>query len=49
MLVGGAESCYDVCEEYGFHKYITVQEMASIFPILVPLSHKAGYPSDESH
>ena len=44
-MVGGAETCGEVCEEYGFTRYITVQEMAGVFPVLVPLSSKAGYPT----
>jgi hypothetical protein len=46
VLVGGSEAVNEVCDSYGMKKYVTVQEMAGIFPQLVPLSHKAHYPND---
>jgi len=49
VLVGGAEGCLEVCQEYGFTRYITVEEVAGIEPVLVPLSYKAGYPNKEKH
>jgi hypothetical protein len=46
VLVGGSEQTNEICDDYGFERYITVQEMAGLFPELVPLTHKAGYPRD---
>jgi ribonucleotide monophosphatase NagD (HAD superfamily) len=44
VLIGGAHTSEEVCEEYGFEKYISVRELAGMQPVLVPLSYKAGYP-----
>ena len=48
MLVGGAHTSEEVCEEYGFLKYLSVRELAGMQPVLVPLSYKAGYPGDKA-
>jgi hypothetical protein len=45
-LVGGSDECHEICEDYGFRHFITVQEMSGLFPVLVPLTHKAGYPAN---
>ena len=44
VLIGGANTSEEVCEEYGFEKYLSVRELAGMQPVLVPLSYKAGYP-----
>lgn len=35
-----------MCDEWQFDRYITVEEMAAIRPEMVPLSYKAGFPSN---
>lgn len=47
ILIGGSEECHHICTDYGFKNFVTVQEMAAIYPDMVPLSHKAGYPQAE--
>lgn len=48
VLVGGSSETGRMCDEYGFKRYVTVEEMAGLFPELVPLSHKAGYPGESA-
>ena len=46
-LIGGTEDTYKILsDEWLFTNFITVQEMAALFPTLVPLSHKANYPEN---
>ena len=47
VLIGGSGTeVNQVCDEWNFERYITVEEMAAIRPEMVPLSYKAGFPSN---
>ena len=45
VLIGGSggSDISQVCDEYAFKNYITVEELAAVRPELVPLSYKAGF------
>jgi hypothetical protein len=44
-LVGGTEDTWKILShEWGVNNFLTVQEMAGLFPTFVPLSHKSDYP-----
>lgn len=47
VLIGGSQDVHEIADEYDFTNYITVEEMAALFPFLIPLSHKAEYPSEQ--
>ncbi|TNV77271.1 hypothetical protein FGO68_gene9088 [Halteria grandinella] len=48
-LVGGGEETWKILEqEWKVNNFVTVQEMAAIFPTLVPLSYKAHYPDQQT-
>ena len=46
MIGGSGTEVNQVCDEWNFERYITVEEMAAIRPEMVPLSYKAGFPSN---
>ena len=47
-LIGGSEDCHEIAQyEHGLSSFVTVSELAGIFPLLVPLSSKAGYPVNQ--
>ena len=43
-VIGGSEKVHTIADEYGFKHYLTIQEMCALFPYLVPLTRRAGYP-----
>lgn len=45
-LVGGGYMSQGIAEEYQFDNYITVAELAACLPQLIPLAHKANWPSN---
>ena len=47
VIGGNDDRTYEVCEEFGFKKYITVAEMLAVMPELAPLSTKSGFPLDK--
>ena len=40
VLVTGLGNVLDICQDYGFHKAIHVEELCALMPDLVPIAKK---------